>query len=181
MDVDVDVDVDVDSVEVIDLSGMGADRLVLDALAVFDVTEERDGGMATLDVLGDADDTVDLSGANPHPSPLANFVSSRVRFCGSADCYGTTRRADGSFQAVELHSWAVGGLRGSFFGLAGTGYPQVPLNALFDGSMGAAEAIDERMARNAFADFASEPTRWPTAGHPYPAREKRETWLRSRN
>ena len=55
---------DVDSVEVLDLSGTGADTLVLDALAVFDLTEERDGGMASLDVLGDADDTVDLSGAN---------------------------------------------------------------------------------------------------------------------
>ena len=33
---------------------------MLDALAVFDVTEVRDGGMATLDVRGDADDTVDL-------------------------------------------------------------------------------------------------------------------------
>ena len=56
--------VDVDSVEVLDLSGTGADRLVLDALAVFDLTEERDGGMATLDVLGDADDMVDLSVGN---------------------------------------------------------------------------------------------------------------------
>ena len=56
--------VDVGSVEVLDLSGTGADTLVLDALAVFDVTEERDDGMATLDVLGDADDTVDLSGGN---------------------------------------------------------------------------------------------------------------------
>ena len=55
---------DVDSVEVLDLSGTGADTLVLDALAVFDLTEERDGGLAILDVLGDADDTVDLSGAN---------------------------------------------------------------------------------------------------------------------
>ena len=60
----VDVDVDVDSVEVLDLSGTGADRLVLDALAVFDLTEERDGGMAILDVLGDADDMVDLSVGN---------------------------------------------------------------------------------------------------------------------
>ena len=55
---------DVDSVEVLDLSGTGADTLVLHALAVFDLTEERDDGMASLDVLGDADDTVDLSGAN---------------------------------------------------------------------------------------------------------------------
>ena len=60
----VDVGVDVDSVEVLDLSGTGADRLVLDALAVFDLTEERDGGMAILDVLGDADDMVDLSVGN---------------------------------------------------------------------------------------------------------------------
>ena len=54
----------VDSVEVFDLSGTGANTLVLDALAVFDLTEERDGGIATLDVLGDADDTVDLTGGN---------------------------------------------------------------------------------------------------------------------
>ena len=54
----------VDSIEVFDLSGTGANTLVLDALAVFDLTEERAGGMATLDVLGDANDTVDLTGAN---------------------------------------------------------------------------------------------------------------------
>ena len=52
----------VDSVELFDLSGTGANSLVLDALAVFAVTEEREGGMASLDVLGDADDRVDLSG-----------------------------------------------------------------------------------------------------------------------
>ena len=54
----------VDSVEVFDLSGTGANTLVLDALAVFDVTEEREGGVASLDVLGDADDRVDLSGSS---------------------------------------------------------------------------------------------------------------------
>ena len=54
----------VDSVEIFDLSGTGANSLVLDALAVFDVTEERAGGVASLDVLGDADDRVDLSGSN---------------------------------------------------------------------------------------------------------------------
>ena len=55
----------VDSVELFDLSGTGANSLVLDAQAVFDVTEEREGGgMASLDVLGDADDRVDLSGSN---------------------------------------------------------------------------------------------------------------------
>ena len=54
----------VDSVEVFDLSGTGANTLVLDALAVFDVTEEREGGVASLDVLGDADDRVDLGGGN---------------------------------------------------------------------------------------------------------------------
>ena len=52
----------VDSVEILDLSGTGADTLVLDALAVSDLTEERDGGMASLDVRGDADDTVELRG-----------------------------------------------------------------------------------------------------------------------
>ena len=54
----------VDSVEVFDLSGTGANTLVLDAQAVFDVTEEREGGVASLDVLGDADDRVDLGGSN---------------------------------------------------------------------------------------------------------------------
>ena len=54
----------VDSVEVFDLSGTGANSLVLDAQAVFDVTEERAGGAASLDVLGDADDRVDLSGSS---------------------------------------------------------------------------------------------------------------------
>ena len=54
----------VDSVELFDLSGTGANSLVLDAQAVFDVTEEREGGVASLDVLGDADDRVDLSGSN---------------------------------------------------------------------------------------------------------------------
>ncbi len=54
----------VDSVELFDLSGTGANSLVLDALAVFGVTEEREGGVASLDVLGDADDRVDLSGSN---------------------------------------------------------------------------------------------------------------------
>ena len=50
----------VDSVEVFDLSGTGANTLVLDAQAVFDLTEERAGGMATLDVLGDANDRVEF-------------------------------------------------------------------------------------------------------------------------
>ncbi len=54
----------VDSVEMFDLSGTGANSLVLDALAVFAVTEERAGGAASLDVLGDADDRVDLSGSS---------------------------------------------------------------------------------------------------------------------
>ena len=53
----------VDSVEVFDLSGTGANNLVLDALAVFDLTEERGGGMVSLDVLGDADDRVNLNGS----------------------------------------------------------------------------------------------------------------------
>ena len=54
----------VDSVEVFDLSGTGGNTLVLDALAVFDLTEERTGGVASLDVLGDADDRVDLGGGS---------------------------------------------------------------------------------------------------------------------
>ena len=54
----------VDSVEIFDLSGTGSNTLVLDAQAVFDVTEERAGGVARLDVLGDADDRVDLGGSN---------------------------------------------------------------------------------------------------------------------
>ena len=54
----------VDSVEVFDLSGTGSNTLVLDALAVFGLTEEREGGVASLDVRGDADDRVDLGGSN---------------------------------------------------------------------------------------------------------------------
>ena len=54
----------VDSVEVFDLSGTGANTLVLDALAVFDLTEERAGGVASLDVRGGADDRVDLGGSS---------------------------------------------------------------------------------------------------------------------
>ena len=54
----------VDSVEVFDLSGTGGNTLVLDTLAVFDLTEERAGGIATLDVLGDANDTVELRDSN---------------------------------------------------------------------------------------------------------------------
>ena len=54
----------VDSVEVFDLSGTGSNTLVLDAQALFDVTEERAGGVARVDVLGDADDRVDLGGSN---------------------------------------------------------------------------------------------------------------------
>ena len=54
----------VDSVEVFDLSGTGSNTLVLDARAVFDLTEEREGGVASLDVRGDADDRVDLGGGN---------------------------------------------------------------------------------------------------------------------
>ena len=54
----------VGSVEVFDLSGTGANSLVLDAQAVFDLTEERAGGIATLDVLGDANDRVELRDSN---------------------------------------------------------------------------------------------------------------------
>ena len=54
----------VDNVEVVDLSGAGANTLVLDSLVVFDLTEERESGVASLDVLGDADDRVDLGGGN---------------------------------------------------------------------------------------------------------------------
>ena len=61
----------VDSVEVLDLSGTGASTLVLDALAVFDLTEEREGGVASLDVRGDADDRVDLTQSMGRPFVLA--------------------------------------------------------------------------------------------------------------
>ena len=54
----------VDNVEVFDLSGTGSNTLVLDAQAVFDLTEERAGGVASLDVLGGADDRVDLGGSS---------------------------------------------------------------------------------------------------------------------
>ena len=51
------------SIEVIDLTGSGGNTLVLDQLAVFDLTEERSGGMAIVSVTGTAADTVDLSDA----------------------------------------------------------------------------------------------------------------------
>ena len=54
----------VDSVEVFDLSGTGGNTLVLDALAVFDLTEDRADGVASLDVRGGADDRVDLGGGS---------------------------------------------------------------------------------------------------------------------
>ena len=59
------------SVEVFDLSGTGSNTLVLDALAVFDLTEERADAIATLDVLGNSDDTVDLSNSNFTPNGTA--------------------------------------------------------------------------------------------------------------
>ena len=51
-------------IDAFDLSGTGGDTLVLDALAVFDLTEERAGGIATLDVLGYTNDTVELRDSN---------------------------------------------------------------------------------------------------------------------
>ena len=76
----------VDSVEVIDLSGDGGNTLVLDALAVFDLTEERVGGIATLDVLGDGDDTVVLTRDN------FNFIFDRTET--EAGTTWTVYRAD---------------------------------------------------------------------------------------
>ncbi len=52
------------SIEVFDITGSGNNTLTLDALAVLDLTEERSGGRATLDVIGNAGDTVDLTGGN---------------------------------------------------------------------------------------------------------------------
>lgn len=52
------------SIEVFDITGSGNNTLTLDALAVFDLTEERSGGRATLDVIGNAGDTVDLTEGN---------------------------------------------------------------------------------------------------------------------
>ncbi|WP_444541932.1 cadherin-like domain-containing protein [Algimonas arctica] len=49
------------SIEVIDITGSGDNTLTLDAQAVFDLTEERSGGMTTIDVRGNAGDSVDLS------------------------------------------------------------------------------------------------------------------------
>ena len=51
------------SVEVIDLTGSGANSLVIDRLAVLDLTEEREGGRAVIRVRGGSDDSVGLSGS----------------------------------------------------------------------------------------------------------------------
>jgi hypothetical protein len=51
------------SVEVIDLNGTGANHLVIDRLAVLDITEEREGGRAVIRVRGGSDDSVGLSGS----------------------------------------------------------------------------------------------------------------------
>jgi hypothetical protein len=52
----------VGSIEVIDLTGTGNNTVILDRQAVFDLTEERDGGEATLTIRGNAGDTADLGG-----------------------------------------------------------------------------------------------------------------------
>ena len=51
------------SIEAIDLSGSGANSLTLGQLDVFDITEERSGGIAILRVTGDAGDTVTFTEA----------------------------------------------------------------------------------------------------------------------
>jgi hypothetical protein len=51
------------SIEVIDLNGTGANSLVIDRLAVLDMTEEREGGLAVIRVHGGSDDSVGLSGS----------------------------------------------------------------------------------------------------------------------
>jgi hypothetical protein len=49
------------SVEVIDLTGTGANSLVIDKLAVFDLTEVRDSGLAIVRVHGGSDDNVSFT------------------------------------------------------------------------------------------------------------------------
>lgn len=49
------------SIEVFDISGTGDNTLVLDRLAVLNVTEERSSQQSTITVLGDPGDTVDLT------------------------------------------------------------------------------------------------------------------------
>ena len=61
--------------EVIDLSGTGGNRLLLDALAVFNLTQERAGGIATLDVLGAADDTLELTQSQGRSFVLSGQVT----------------------------------------------------------------------------------------------------------
>lgn len=51
------------SIEIIDLTGTGDNSLTLDARGVFQLTEERSGGTATLTVQGNAGDGVTLQGA----------------------------------------------------------------------------------------------------------------------
>uniref|UniRef100_UPI003570F1F3 beta strand repeat-containing protein n=1 Tax=Algimonas arctica TaxID=1479486 RepID=UPI003570F1F3 len=79
------------SIEIIDITGSGNNTLTLDALAVFDLTEERSSGTTTIDVLGNAGDTVNLQGWVPGTQVTDGGVTYNVYTDGNA----TVRVQDG--------------------------------------------------------------------------------------
>ncbi|GLQ23912.1 hypothetical protein GCM10007853_17860 [Algimonas ampicilliniresistens] len=81
------------SIEVFDITGSGNNTLTLDALAVFDLTEERSGGRATLDVIGNAGDTVDLTGSNFTAG--VQVVEGGITYNSFSDGNATVRVQDG--------------------------------------------------------------------------------------
>lgn len=79
------------SIEVFDITGSGDNRLTLSAQAVFDLTEERSGGTATLDVLGNAGDQVTILGFTAG----AQVIEDGVTYNTYADGNATIRVQDG--------------------------------------------------------------------------------------
>lgn len=72
------------SIEVFDITGSGDNRLTLNAQAVFDLTEERSGGTATLDVLGNAGDQVTILGFTAGAQVIEDGVTYNTYADGNA-------------------------------------------------------------------------------------------------
>ncbi|MBU4154396.1 MAG: integrin alpha, partial [Proteobacteria bacterium] len=70
----------VSSVEIIDLTGTGNNTVILDRLAVVNLTEERAGGVATVTIRGNAGDTVNLGDATGGFVQTGTVVDSAITF-----------------------------------------------------------------------------------------------------
>lgn len=96
----------VSSIETFDITGSGNNTLILDQQAVFDLTEERSAGAATLIVRGNAGDTVDLqSGFSANGTTMIDGLTFNIFTNGNAN----VQVQDG----VSVIDWAgaQGGLR----------------------------------------------------------------------